>query len=149
MLFSSCDSFSNNEKNKGDKMDPFYKNKGGFDRPRVPLIKPYELLKVSAGEWWMELLTTDVSLSIHNIKGVNVSKGKILLHSKGGTDIRFKQYKEAWFIIDVSGKKEKPFLDYKDYADSLQKLKIVDTILESPDVLYEDFYKTGNVKWKQ
>lgn len=57
MLLNSCDLFKSRKKD--NYRDAFYSNKGGFDRPRIPLIKPYELLKVGA-EWRMELLTTDL-----------------------------------------------------------------------------------------
>lgn len=148
-LFASCDMFSSKESNNDSKQDPFYTDNGGFGIRRIPLIKPYELKKVSANEWRMELLTTDVSLSIHNTNGVNITKGKILLHSKGGTDVRFKQYDEAWFIIDSSGKRERAFLSYKEYTDSLYKLEITDTALKLPDAVYKNFNERGNVEWHQ
>lgn len=145
IILNSCDLFKG--KRKGSGKDTFYSDKGGFDRPRIPLIKPYELLKVGA-EWRMELLTTDLlTLSVHNVKGVNVSKERILLYSEGGTEVRNNQYSEAWFIIDPSLKMEVAFFDYNRYVDSLKTLGIVGTSLGIPNELYKDFYNTGKLKW--
>jgi hypothetical protein len=145
VLLNSCDLFKGrNEISK----DAFYTDKGGLDRPRIPLIKPYELLKVSSDEWRMELLTTDLlALSVHNIKGVNVSKERILLYSEGGTEVRNNQYSQAWFIIDPSLGKEIVFFDNKQYADTLKSLGIIDTSLGLPNKLYQDFHNSGNLKW--
>lgn len=141
-----CDLFKSRKKD--NYRDTFYSNKGGFDRPRIPLIKPYELLKVGA-EWRMELLTTDLlALSVHNVKGVNVSKERILLYSEGGTEIRNNQYSQVWFIIDPSIAKEVAFFEYDRFADSLNTLGIIDTSLEIPIKQYQDFYNSGKLKWE-
>lgn len=145
VLLNSCDFFKDRN---GINKDAFYNDKGGLDRPRIPLIKPYELLKVSSDEWRMELLTTDLlALSVHNIKGANVSNERILLYSEGGTEVRSNQYNQAWFIIDPSRGKEIVFFDNKQYADTLNSLGITDTFLGLPNKLYQNFYNSGNLKW--
>lgn len=128
---NSCDLIKDKKETK--KNDTFYTDNGGFDRPRIPLIKPYELLKVSSDEWRMDLLTTDLlALSVHHVKGVHVTNERILLYSEGGTEIRNKPYSQAWIIIDPSLQKERAFFDHKKYADTLHSLGITDTSLGAP-----------------
>ena len=88
-----------------------------------------------------------IALSIHNVKGINVSSGKILIYSEGGTEVGHKQYNRAWFIVEPSVPKEIAFNDYKIYADSLRRFNITDTIFNLPDIVYEDFYDNGKLKW--
>ena len=147
VLLNSCDLFKG--KKESSKRDTFYTDIGGFlDRPRIPLVKPYELLKVSSDEWRMELLTTDLlALSVHNVKGVNVSKERILIYSEGGTELRNKLCTQAWVIIDPALRKERAFFDSKKYADTLKGLGITDTSLVLPNKLYEDFSNSGTLKW--
>jgi hypothetical protein len=148
IIIYSC-GLGKNKKNNG-KNDPFYENKGHLGLRRIPLIKPYELLKVSANEWRMELLTPDLlSLSVHNVKGINISKGKILICSEGGTEVRNIQYNQLWFIIDPLTHKELAFNNYKTYSDSLNNLDIIDTLLSLPDLIYKNFYETGKLKWNE
>jgi hypothetical protein len=149
MVLYGCNLADRKGSNTAEK-DSFYTSKGGLDRPRIPLIKPYELQKVSANEWRMELQTPDLALSIHNISGVNVSQGRILLHSNGGTEIRFEDfnvYKEAWFVIDPGNQKESAFVNYAKYKDTLLSIGLADTTLLTPDALYHEFNSSGTLKW--
>ena len=41
VLLNSCDLFKG--KKESSKRDTFYTDNGGFDRPRMPLVKPYGL----------------------------------------------------------------------------------------------------------
>lgn len=141
----SCDSFIKKRNNSNS----FYTNTGGFDRPRIPLVEPYELVKVSSGEWRMELLTTMLlTLSVHNVKGVSVINGKIMLYSEGGTEVGNKQYERIWFIVNPEAKSENAFSDYKVYSDSLKKLGIKDTSLNLPDKVYKGFSENRKLKWR-
>ncbi len=116
VLLNSCDRFKGKKEVK--KQDTFYTDDGGFDRPRIPLIKPYELLKVSSDEWRMELLAPGLlALSVHQVKGVQVSNGRILLYSEG-SELQNRSYSQAWVIIDPSLQKETALYDHKKYADT-------------------------------
>ena len=101
----------------------------------------------------MDLHTPVYALSVHNVRGVRVSRNRILVHSAGGTQILFgillKDYDEAWFIIDSSTHKERAFVNEKKYKDTLRSLKLTDTALLMPTPLYESFQKSGEVKWQR
>jgi len=133
--------------------DSFYTDAGGLlDLPRIPLLKPYELLR-SGNEWRMELNTPVYGLSVHNVRGVKVSRNRILIHSVGGTQILFgtlfKDYEEAWFIIDSSTHKERAFVNEKKYKDTLRSLRLTDTALLMPTPLYASFEKSGRINWQR
>lgn len=126
----------------------FYGDKGGLGLKRIPLIKPYELIKVSSEEWRMNLQTSELlALSIHNIKSVNVTKEKILLFSDG-TEVRNIQYGKGWFIIDPIAQKEIFFKEYKEYSTNISRIGLTDTTLVFPDLIYDNFYN-GRLKWAQ
>lgn len=149
--FNGCE-FPQEEEKSNVQEDLFYSNNEGIlDRCRIPLLKPYELIKVSVSEWAMDLQTPALALAVHNIKGVNVNRDKILLHSQGGTDLRIGQdighYNEAWVIVDVTKKEEKAFVVYEKYKDTLAAMGLNDTVLVSPEKVYETFKKTGQLKW--
>lgn len=130
------------------KRDVFYTDKGGFDRPRIPLIKPYELVKVSSSEWRMELLSTDLlALSVHNIKGVSIDSSRIFLYSEGGTEVRNNQYNKAWFIVDATTGKEKAILGYQDFYSEVTSLGLSQILLHSPDSVYRAFNSSGIIEW--
>jgi len=153
MAICSCH-LLDRKKNKMRQEDVFYTDRGGFlSRQRIPLLKPYELLKQGENTWTMDLHTPVYALSVHNVRGVRVSRNRILVHSAGGTQILFgillKDYDEAWFIIDSSTHKERAFVNEKKYKDTLRSLKLTDTALLMPTPLYESFQKSGEVKWQR
>ena len=127
--------------------DPFYSDLGGFDRPRIPLIKPYELLKVSGTEWRLELQNPDLlTLSIHNVKGVNVKNSLILIYSEGGTEFLNMQHQKAWFVIESGLGSEKGFSDERKFNDVVNKLR--DRInFHSLDSLYKKFEEHKRIIW--
>lgn len=120
----------------------------GFEQKRLPLIKPYELTKVSATEWRMELMTTQLlALSVHNVQRVNVMDKFTLIHSVGGTDLNQHTSYDCWFIINQSTNKEEGFGNLGDYHMALYKMQISDTTLLKPDSVYDKFYDTKLLPW--
>lgn len=145
-LFLSCGRFKHN--NVKDKKDSFYTNTGGFDRPRIPLIKPYELLKVSENEWLLELQTPILlTLSIRNVKGANVILDNIIIYSEGGTEFMNKQHNKAWFIIEAPKNKESAFENYTEFINAIKNKLNSDTAFKEPNQLYDFFCKNKVIKW--
>lgn len=146
LFFSSCDRFKHN--NGNNKKDSFYTNTGGFDRPRIPLMKPYELLKVAENKWRLELQTPDLlTLSIHNVKGINVISDTIVVYSEGGTAFMNKQHNKAWFIIEVKENKERVFKNDTEFKNAIQHKFNSDTLFKEPNKLYDAFIKDKVLKW--
>lgn len=129
----------NYSKKKADKNNNFYNKPGTFDRLRIPLIKPYDLIKVSDAEWQMDLHTTNLlTLGVDNVKGVALYKNIILLYSKGGTEVKNKYADEWWFVIYPDSRKETAFDNYKSFHDTLVKEGIINVVLKDPDQLYNE-----------
>jgi hypothetical protein len=142
LIFISCKSYK-----ADDHRDPFYTDPG-FSQKRLPLLKPYDLKKISNTEWRMDLQTTQMlALSIHNVTGVNVTDSTILLQSQGGTDFNNLQDNECWFVIQYKKNMETGYSNYHDYSKELSRLSILDTLLVSPDSTYDKFYITRLLKW--
>lgn len=148
LLLSNCDFSKRNEKFHTDK-DSFYSDLGGFGRPRIPLIKPYELIKVSENEWRLELQTpTLLTLSIHNIKGIHIQDSLIAVYSEGGTEFLNKQRAKAWFVINSVTGVEDAFVNEKSYTDVYFKSKDKQIIhFHSPDSIYKSFEEQGKIFW--
>lgn len=129
----------NYPKKKVNKKDNFYTKPGMFDRLRIPLIKPYDLIKVSDSEWQMDLQTTDLlTLGVDKVKGVAVFKNIILLYSRGGAEVKNKYADEWWFVIYADSRKETAFDNYKSFHDTLIKEGIINIVLKDPDQLYNE-----------
>lgn len=145
--FSSNDGKKDTGKDTGK--DTFYSDLGGMGRARIPLIKPYELLKVSSNEWRLELLNPELlSLSIHNVKGINVQDGIILVYSEGGTEFLNKQHQKAWFIITPTLGLERGFSEEEKFSDEVEKSKTRMKIpFYNPDSLYKRFEENRKINW--
>ncbi len=145
---SNCD-FSRNMDNGNNVMDTFYSDLGGLGRARIPLIKPYELLKVSGDEWRLELQNPELlTLSIHNVKGVHIQDSLIGIYSEGGTEFLNKRYVKAWFVIEPRLGLEKAFEDTKAFSDVYSKSKNGRKIhFYSPDSLYKSFEEQRKIVW--
>lgn len=144
-FLTSCHFAKREKKNN----DTFYTSSGGLlDRPRIPLLKPYELLRVNDNEWRMELQSPQLlTLSIHNVKGVSIKGQKIFIYSKGGTEVKNKNYDEVWFVIDPIAVSENALFTFKTYTDSLSKLGLTTPHLVLPEEVYKLFVETGKINW--
>lgn len=150
LLFSGCE-FSKHRNKVTDGNDNFYSDLGGLGRQRIPLIKPYELLKVSDHEWRLELQQPGLlTLSIHNVQGVLVKDGVIAIHSSGGTEFLNKQHDNAWFIINPEIASEKAFDNEDSFKENfLQSAAPGQTLrFYSPDTLYKEFELKGKIVWE-
>jgi len=128
--------------------DLFYTNTGGFDLKRVPLIKPYEAIKVSDNEWQIQLFTTRLlSTVIHFANEVDLVDSAILIHVKGETIIKENIYNEGWFIVIPKLNLEEGFNIKGDFDEYLSKLHLKDYKFKLTDSVYAQFVRDGYVKW--
>ena len=147
-VISSCDLLQNKAK-MNNINDTFYSDLGGLDRPRIPLIKPYELLKISDSEWHLELQNPGLLvLSIHNVKGVCIHDSLIAIYSKGEVEFQNKLHEKAWFIIEPRRGLEKAFENELTFNDAYSKSKNGQKIhFYSPDSLYKSFEEQRKIVW--
>jgi hypothetical protein len=149
LLFSSCN--IKNDKLSSSKIsrDKFYTDQGDWDDRRIPLLKPYELIRLKGdSQWIMPLYTTSINVSITNVMEVNVLDSIIIIHS-GETDfIGGMTPKEAWFIILPNTKIEKGFTKRRDFEKELLAMhEGAGSFLKANDV-YSSFTKKKIVDWK-
>ncbi|MCG2613438.1 hypothetical protein LZZ85_04065 [Terrimonas sp. NA20] len=144
VLLISC----NFKRSKNVTNDPFYTDTGGLDLPRIPFIDPYELKKTGDNEWRLELLTTDLgAYAVHNVQGINLIDGKILLYSTG-TTIKQVRAGSAWIVIDPKLPKETVVFSQDKFLDTLHLLGMRNKILFAPDSIYDEF-KKGHLQWRK
>lgn len=138
LWFGACKPSNHKIKNK----DPFYAKDGLFDLISIPLIKPYKLIKDRDTAWSLELQTTSLlTLAIDNVQGLDTVAGKILIYSKGGTEVKNIQYDELWFIIDPDSLQEQAFPSVKAFKKALWEANISNINLRKPDVVYNELHK--------
>jgi hypothetical protein len=135
-----------NEKGKEKVEDNFYVNKGSYDAIRIPLIKPYELIKLNgSSEWTMNLW--EVPGSVSNVKEISVKNKLIMIHADE-TYCNNNKVKEAWIVINPAKKIEQCFDHKKGFEDFLTSLQLNPETLYVPDKVYEKFNANGKVVWE-
>lgn len=141
--------FSCNSKTQTKDEDYFYSDIGGLSIKRIPLIKPYEVKKVTENEWRLELQTTRLlELSIHNIKAVNVIDSAIIVHAKGEVSIKGVRYKESWFVIIPSSEIEEGFSSETEFFSYLRKAEVKFSNFHNVEDVYKIFNKNRKINWK-
>lgn len=91
-----------------------------------------------------ELLT----LSIHNVKGVDIQDSLILIYSEGGTEFLNMQHQKAWFVIEPGTGSEKGFSDEKKLNNVVNKLRDgIKIHFHSLDSLYKKFEEHKKIMW--
>ncbi len=139
LFLFSC--INNNRKKEQSIEDNFYKSKGSYDAARIPLIKPYELIRLNgSNEWVLNLF--EIPGSISNVKEISVNEGLIFLHS-GETYCNNEKVKESWVIINPAKNEERCFSHQNEFEMSAKKKIRFDI----PDYIFKEFNKKGNIVW--
>ena len=145
----SCSSQDKNNKQEGEK-DIFYERSGGWDYARIPLKKPYELMKLKNRPGWdMNLHAMTLQSSISNVTGVNIIEGLIVLHSSGNTFLRGVEVPQAWFVIIPEKEIEKGFDKKEEFTSYLTSMSINRPEFHNPDSVYQSFIKKWPIDWKK
>ena len=140
-LFSLLSCFNRHEKKDQYSKDAFYTSKGSYDAVRIPLIKPYELMKLNGDSTWvMNLIETPGSVS--HIRGVSV-RGNFIFLKAGESYCNNESVKASWTIIDVLQRTEKCFKDQESFAEA-SKVQIT---FRDPNVVYKEFNDKGRLYW--
>lgn len=151
-IFAICIVFiaaCTNKDNKGRDADSFYKEKGGWDAGRIPLIKPYEAIITNKNVGWgMGLEGLDGDTGFTNIKNINVIDGMILVYSVNSI-LHGIDTKETWHIIVPNKGIEKGFSNHQDYLNYLNKLGVTsEPNLINIDKVAKFFDKYDRVDWE-
>lgn len=142
-LFPACKSKPKENKTE----DKFYTTStSSWDAVRLPLIKPYELIKLNGTEEWMMNFQQIVG-SASNVKEINVIDSAIVLHC-GKTYCKYEEVREAWYLIIPDKQKEECFSTEDDLLKYLALIKKSKPELYSVDSVYNQFDKTKRVDWQ-
>ena len=143
LLLLSC-----NSKTQNEHQDYFYTDIGGGTK-RIPLIKPYEVKKITENEWRLELQTTQLlELSIHNVKSVNIIDSVIVVHAMGDVSIKGITCSEGWFVILPSRKVEKGFASETEFFTYLNEAGVKFSKFYYVDDIFNTFNKNKKINWR-
>jgi hypothetical protein len=102
-----------------ENVDPFYTNKGEWDDVEIPLIKPYQLVKLNRHDDWD--MSLEQSFMLGDVKKLNVLKSYIFVYSKKTYFNYQAPIKPGWVVINTSKKLEKTFETYIEYVKFLKE----------------------------
>ncbi len=140
-------SLSCRHKSNRIRTDKFYTRPySSWDAVRIPLIRPYALLRLNGNkDWNMNEATIADTICFCNIEEVNVIQQKIvILHSKEPNNDD-----DSWFIIIPAIKIEKAFKNKEDFEKylSLCHLGRFNYKIYNVDSVYTVFLKNNKIDW--
>lgn len=147
--------------NEKRKEEFFYEDTGDWDAMRLPLVYPYEILKLDQKleinqklGWSMKLYVPPEEkdlhyYTIHDVQGVSVENRIIMIYSSysGGVDPWSGQKILYWFILVPDERIEKGFETKTEFLSFVKKYGIDQPNWMSPDMAYNRFVSTGCLEW--
>lgn len=130
------------------KVDPFYTDMGDWDDSRIPLLKPYELIRLNGQKKWT-MNIRGIPGEVDHVREVAVVDSVILIHS-GPTqlmDLGETEVKEAWFIVRPKDSLEKGFGRREEFERYLTGFGLSGYRFVEPDGVYAEFGKEGKIDW--
>ncbi len=141
--------------------DPFY-NDPGWDAMRIPLIKPYEMLKldqkleINQKLGWSITLHVSPSekevyyyLDIHDINKIAIKNGVIMAYTNYTQEVDTNAGEKVlyWFVIIPNKKIETGFDAEAEFLNYVQTYGIQQPPWVEPDAAYKQFDETGCLEW--
>lgn len=138
--------------------DDFYETKGGWDWIRVPLIKPYEALKidpeVQTNPWVINLFSPNLVNTDH-VRKICV-KDSILYIISGmvagtgdSTSLGTRNLPTVWFIINSKQKTEKGFKSAKEFDKYIVENNYPLPDWHDIDTLFHNLSNGGKLPWRK
>lgn len=140
---------------------PFYTDLGG-DAMRIPLVKPYEIVKIDRKQvgWWTLGWSMNLHVSpsekeiyyynaIHDIKKFAVENEIIMIYTNYQQEIDkdVGQKNLNWFVIAPAQNIETGFDREAEFLNYIQTYGIQEPDWTEPDVAYKQFGETGCLEW--
>lgn len=133
---------------QSNSVDVFYQGStASWDALRIPLIKPYEALKLNGSNEWIVSLKQTVGAAT-NIKELNVVDNLIVLHS-GNSYCNYEEVDEAWYLIIPVKQQEVCFLSEREFSKYLDSRQIAKPKFHPVDTVFGQFTKTNKIDWKK
>lgn len=140
---------------------PFYTDLGG-DAMRIPLVKPYEIVKIDREKvgWWtlgwsmnLHVLPSEKEIyyysAIHDIKKIAIEDEIILIYTNYQQEIDKDVGQKVlnWFVIVPAQNIETGFDREAEFLNYIQTYGIQKPNWIEPDVAYKQFVKTRCLEW--
>jgi hypothetical protein len=132
--------------------DPFYQSSGEIDSLRVPLLDPYEAIKINDGGWFIDLnpyINEEFCLGINDAKKISIESGRVYVYSDyvqpEGINVEVKNF--HWFIMDVVEGKEIVFDTEEEFLQYQQENGYEDPQWMTLDDTFTEFEGTGCLPW--
>lgn len=134
--------------------DPFYRSSGEIDFLRLPLLKPYDVIKGSDEHGWtIDLFSPSNEsshyLSVFHSKKIAVENGKIFVYtnsSEQGNKGR-NEKNLFWFILNPENEKEIGFSSEDEFLSYIESNGLNEPKWIDIDKAYEQFNETGCLNW--
>ena len=131
-------------------IDDYYTRGTGWDYQRIPLVKPFELVKMKKNDSW-SLNTHELpnyASDISPIKLINISEKYIFGYKKQYQSSNLPQFKtpEKWFILDVGRNKLLVYDSEKRFKATLSK-KGIEFVLFDPFEIQRTFKEERILPW--
>lgn len=138
--------------------ESFYEGYAEGDLYRLPIVYPYQLIRLYGYEKGMGL-SDSWDLNFHwggdkgspgfsshtNVREINVSNGIIY-----GCDVKHDDYPNVWFVIILDQKIEKVFKDKeKEWRSFLQQHGISKPLLYSVWKIFDEFKANSTLPWRK
>jgi hypothetical protein len=136
--------------------DSFYLGAGEFDSDRIPLIKPYELIRMRPAHEYGWILRFDLSyannpIQIDNVKDVRLIavENEIVMVYSPFLDIHEERtgVDESWFMFNPEDETQEGFELESDFLDFVKSYDIHNPEWLSPDDAFKIFTRTECLPW--
>ena len=133
--------------------DPFYQSSGEIDCLRVPLLEPYEAIKIDDTGWYIDLnpesLKEEFCIGINDAKEIAIIDARIYVYSDyirpEGNNIEIKSF--HWFVIDVGNNTEMVFKTEDEFQQYLKNNGDITPEWMALDDAFKEFEQTGCLAW--
>ena len=133
--------------------DPFYQSSGELDSLRVPLIEPYEAIKIDDSGWFIELDSDNLNEFFYNgINGASkiaIMENRIYVYSDyerlDGINIELKKF--HWFVLNTVSNTEIAFEAEEEFVQYQLDNRYEDPQWITIDDAFKEFETTGCLAW--
>ena len=150
VLLSGCMTMASSNR------DPFYRDNGGWDSVRIPLIKPYYAILIKGDRNWQIPLFANVSskdiyyyITLHHVEKIAVESSILMVYTPyiENVDASIGQKVLHWFVFVPDKNLETGFDNEADFLKYIQNYDVQVPAWEFPDSIYKQFIKTGCLDW--
>lgn len=130
-IISFCCLSCNHNKGKSEStyVDDFYTRDKGLDYIRIPLVKPFELIKIKGENSWCinTFIWKYKGGDIGNVDSIQWNDSIVVGHAQEYLDIDNEHFNtpELWFIIDLNAKTINSYTDVQEVRNLIGEISLI------------------------